>query len=400
MTSSPTWPNARGRYGEFGGAYVPETLVGALSELEKTFRSALKDKKFRETLKGYHQDFGGRETPLYRASRLEKRLGKGVKLYLKREHLVHTGAHKLNNALGQILLAQRMGKTRIVAETGAGQHGVATAACCAKLGMECLVYMGQVDMDRQALNVFRMRLMGAEVRAVEEGSRTLKDACNAAIRDWMARPDDTHYLLGSALGPHPYPWICRHFQSVIGLETRKQLKKKEGRAVPDWLIACVGGGSNAIGLFYPYLKDTVKMVGVEAGGHGKKIGQHAARFWGGTPGVLQGCFTQVLQDSDGQIALTDSVSAGLDYPAVGPEHAFHAKQGRIEFQAASDQEALKGCKQLCEDEGILPALESSHALGWLLKSKRKFSAGEIVVLNLSGRGDKDVPTLMKEMDLE
>lgn len=393
------WPDERGRYGEYGGAFVPETLHGALATLEATFRQALEDPAFEARLAGLHADFGGRPTPLYRAERMEQRLGDGVRLYLKREDLVHTGAHKLNNALGQILLAQRMGKTRIVAETGAGQHGVATAACCAKLGMECRVYMGEVDMARQELNVFRMRLMGAEVVGVPDGQRTLKEACNAAIRDWIGRPDDTHYLLGSALGPHPYPWICRHFQSVIGQETRGQLKEKEGREVPDWLIACVGGGSNAIGLFYPYLDDAAaKMVGVEAGGHGRKLGEHAARFRGGTPGVLQGCFTRILQDKHGQIALTDSVSAGLDYPAVGPEHAFHADQGRIEFQSATDKAALEGCQRLCEDEGILPALESSHAIGWLLKNKKRFSAGEVVVLNLSGRGDKDVPTLMKELD--
>lgn len=391
------WPDAGGRFGPFGGRFVPETLMEALRVLEETFREAIEDPQFVAELDGLHRDFGGRATALYRAPRLEARMGSRFRLYLKREDLVHTGAHKLNNALGQALLAQRMGKTRIVAETGAGQHGVATAACCAKLGLECLVYMGEEDMDRQALNVFRMRLMGAEVRAVTDGQRTLKEACNAAIRDWIGRPDDTHYLLGSALGPHPYPWICRHFQSVIGQEVRASLLEAEGREVPDWLIACVGGGSNAIGLFYPYLDDDVRMIGVEAGGHGRKLGEHAARFRGGKPGVLHGSYTLVLQDKAGQIASTASVSAGLDYPAVGPEHAFWADKGRLEFHAASDAQALEACKVLCQDEGILPALESSHAVAWLLKNHKQVEDDAVVVLNLSGRGDKDVPTLMREL---
>lgn len=399
-STRPTWPDAGGRFGEFGGRYVPETLVGALETLEATFREACQDPDFEAELAELHAHFGGRPTPLYRAGTLEKRLGQGVKLYLKREDLVHTGAHKLNNALGQILLARRMGKRRIVAETGAGQHGVATAACAAKLGMACRVYMGEVDMARQELNVFRMRLMGAEVVGVPDGQRTLKDACNAAIRDWIGRPEDTHYLLGSALGPHPYPWICRHFQSVIGREVRYQLEEHEGREAPDWLVACVGGGSNAIGLFHEFLGDeSARMIGVEAGGHGRKLGEHAARFRGGRPGVLQGCFTKLLQDRDGQVAATASVSAGLDYPAVGPEHAHYASRGRIEFHAASDKQALKACEALCRDEGILPALESSHAIAWLLSHRKRFQEGDLVVLNLSGRGDKDVPTLMKEMEL-
>jgi tryptophan synthase beta chain len=394
------WPDTGGRFGKYGGRYVPETLIGALEILDKTFREALQDENFERELGDLHRFFGGRPTPLFRADRLERRLGKGVRLYLKREDLVHTGAHKLNNALGQILLARRMGKTRIVAETGAGQHGVATAACSAKLGMSCKVYMGEVDMARQELNVFRMRLMGAEVVGVSDGQRTLKDACNAAIRDWIGRPDDTHYLLGSALGPHPYPWICRHFQSVIGREVREQFQSLEGRKSPNWLVACVGGGSNAIGLFHEFLDDSgTRMVGVEAGGHGRKLGEHAARFRGGRPGVLQGCLTRLLQDRDGQIASTASISAGLDYPAVGPEHAHYADLQRIEFAAASDKAALRACRLLCQDEGILPALESSHAIAWILDHPRRFQSGETVVLNLSGRGDKDVPTLMKEMAL-
>ena len=392
--TAASWPDSFGRYGEYGGRFVPETLVAPLEELEATFRAALQDPAFEAELALHNADFGGRPTPLYRARRLEAELG-GIELYLKREDLVHTGAHKLNNALGQILLAQRMGKARIVAETGAGQHGVATAACAAKMGLECRIYMGEVDMARQELNVFRMRLMGAEVVGVADGQRTLKEACNAAIRDWIGRPTDTHYLLGSALGPHPYPWICRHFQSVIGREVRAQLAAKGVKGPPRWLVACVGGGSNAIGLFHEFLDDeAVRLVGVEAGGHGKNLGQHAARFAGGRPGVLQGCFTRVLQDQDGQIALTDSISAGLDYPAVGPEHAYHGDLGRIEFSQVSDQAALDACGWLSRTEGILPALESSHAIAWLKRFKRRFKPGEVVVLNLSGRGDKDVPTLM------
>ncbi len=393
-----SWPDSHGFYGEFGGRFVPETLLPALDELARTFEAAIADPAFAAELAELHRDFAGRPTPLYPATRLEAHLGGRFRLFLKREDMVHTGAHKLNNALGQIQLARRMGKRRIVAETGAGQHGVATAACAAKLGLECVVYMGESDMARQELNVFRMRLMGATVVPVPWGERTLKEACNAAIRDWIARPDDTHYLLGSALGPHPYPLICRHFQSVIGSEVRAQLHALGDRRSPDWLVACVGGGSNAIGLFHPFLDDpSVRMVGVEAGGHGKRLGEHAARFSGGSPGVLHGSRTMVLQDRDGQIATTASISAGLDYPAVGPEHAFHASTGRIEFARVSDREALDACARLARLEGILPALESSHALAWLEKGKDRIEPGSLVVLGLSGRGDKDVPTLMRSL---
>lgn len=389
----PADPSEHGYFGPYGGQFVPETLMPALLELEAVFRESREDPAFIQELDQLYRDFGGRPTPLYRAENLERSLGGHFRLYLKREDLVHTGAHKLNNALGQILLAKRLGKTRIVAETGAGQHGVATAACSAKLGMECLVYMGEEDMRRQAPNVFRMRMMGAEVRSVPYGEKTLKEACNAAIRDWIGRPEDTHYLLGSALGPHPYPWICRHFQAVIGREVRASLEAKEDRSAPDWLVACVGGGSNAIGLFYPFRDSDARMVGVEAGGHGRKLGEHAARFSGGKLGILHGSKTWVLQDKDGQIASTASVSAGLDYPAVGPEHAFWVEKGRSEFTSVKDKDALKACQKLCRLEGILPALESSHALAWLEKGKKRFQANDVVVVNLSGRGDKDVPQL-------
>jgi len=345
------------------------------------------------------RDYAGRPTPLFFAQRLSKRAG-GARIYLKREDLLHTGAHKINNTLGQILLARRMGKRRIIAETGAGQHGVATATVCALFGLDCVVYMGSEDMRRQALNVFRMELLGAEVREVESGSRTLKDAINEALRDWVTNVADTYYLLGSALGPHPYPLMVRDFQTVIGREAREQVLEKEGR-LPDCLIACVGGGSNSIGLFHPFLADdSVRMIGVEAGGVGSRLGQHAARFngsGGGRPGVLQGTMSYVLQDEGGQIATTHSISAGLDYPSIGPEHAFLHDEGRVEYTSVSDDEALEAFQTLSELEGIIPALESAHAVAHALKVASEMTSDQIVIVNLSGRGDKDVDTVRERL---
>jgi tryptophan synthase beta chain len=382
---SPPLPDAAGHFGPYGGSYVPETLMAALEELTASYEAARADPAFQEELRHHLKEFAGRPTELYFAERLTRHAG-GAKIYLKREDLLHTGAHKINNAIGQALLARRMGKRRIIAETGAGQHGVATAAVCAKFGLECVVYMGAVDMERQALNVFRMRLMGAQVRSVEAGQRTLKEAINEAMRDWVTNVRTTHYILGTVYGAHPYPMMVRDFQRVIGREAREQILAREGR-LPDELIACVGGGSNAMGLFFDFLGDPdVRLTGVEAGGAGILRGRHAARFAGGRLGVLQGCKTLILQDGDGQIESTHSVSAGLDYAAVGPEHVYYRDRGRIGFTYATDEEGL---------EGIIPALESSHALAHALRRAAELSAGQVIVANLSGRGDKDVQQVEK-----
>ncbi|MFQ6100888.1 MAG: tryptophan synthase subunit beta [Anaerolineae bacterium] len=390
------------RYGPYGGAFVPETLVPAVQELERAYEEAIADPAFCAELDDLRREYAGRPTPLTPARRLSEALG-GARIYLKREDLAHTGAHKINNALGQALLARRMGKHRIVAETGAGQHGVATATACALLGLECVVYMGTRDMARQRLNLFRMRLLGAQVRPVGAGSRTLKEAINEAIRDWVANVRTTHYLLGSALGPHPYPRIVRDFQRVIGDETREQVLAAEGR-LPDLLIACVGGGSNAIGFFYPFIGDeSVALIGVEAGGEGIEGGRHAARFADpelGRLGVLHGTQTYVLQDSDGQIALTHSISAGLDYAAVGPEHAWLREIGRAEYTYATDAEALEALRRLSELEGIIPALESAHAVAEVLKRAPRMLPDQVVIVNVSGRGDKDMPTVAAALDYE
>jgi tryptophan synthase beta chain len=370
--------------------------MAALQELEAAYAQARKDKAFRDEYHRLLADFAGRPTPLFLAERLTRKLG-GAKIYLKREDLLHTGAHKINNCIGQALLARRMGKHRIIAETGAGQHGVATATVCALFGMECVVYMGTEDMRRQELNVFRMRLLGAEVRGVESGSRTLKDAINEAMRDWVTNVRTTHYLLGSVLGAHPYPTMVRDFHRVIGQEARKQILKAEGR-LPSAVIACVGGGSNAIGVFYEFIKDAeVKLIGVEAGGRGHLLGEHAVRFDGGEPGVLQGTFSYVLQDQAGQIANTHSVSAGLDYPAVGPEHAWLHEQGRAEYVSANDQEALEACQTLARLEGIIPALESAHAIAEVMKRAPRMERSDIVIVNISGRGDKDIGILRENL---
>ncbi len=389
-----TLPTDSGRFGQFGGCYVPETLMTALDDLGQEYEKAKQDPDFHLELESYLREFAGRPTGLYFAERLTEELG-GAKIYFKREDLLHTGAHKINNAIGQALLARRMGKKRIIAETGAGQHGVATATVCARFGLECVVYMGAVDMDRQRLNVFRMELCGAEVRSVNSGQRTLKDAVNEAMRDWVTNVRDTHYILGSALGAHPYPMMVRDFHRVIGKETRAEILEKEGR-LPDEMVACVGGGSNAIGLFFEFLDETdVRLVGVEAGGHGIEPGQHAARFEGGRLGVLQGCKTYILQNEDGQIELTHSVSAGLDYAAIGPEHAYYRDMGRIEYAYATDKEVLDAFQLLCRVEGIIPALESTHALAYVIKRAPKMDTDQIIVMNLSGRGDKDVAQVAK-----
>ncbi|MBV9609695.1 MAG: tryptophan synthase subunit beta [Acidobacteria bacterium] len=397
--------SAPGRFGAYGGRYVPETLVAPLEELEHEYASARKDTRFQSELDDLLRNYAGRPTPLYFARRLTKKLG-GAKIYLKREDLLHTGAHKINNCLGQALLARRMDKGRIIAETGAGQHGVATATVCALFGLECVVYMGTEDMRRQELNVFRMRLLGAEVRGVDSGSRTLKDAINEAMRDWVTNVRTTYYLLGSALGPHPYPTMVRDFQSVIGREARAQIMKAEGR-LPRAVIACVGGGSNAIGIFHAFLSDRgVQLIGVEAGGRGENLGEHAARvagpngggkYQGGGPGVLQGTYSYILQDESGQIALTHSVSAGLDYAAIGPEHAALADSGRAQYVAASDKEALEACSLLSRLEGIIPALESSHAIAEVLKRAPQMKNSDVVIVNVSGRGDKDIGILRETL---
>jgi tryptophan synthase beta chain len=389
MINLQSLPDAHGHFGPYGGMFVPETLMDALNTLAQEYAIARSDSAFQAELAATLRDFAGRPTPLYFAERLTRELG-GAKIYLKREDLLHTGAHKINNALGQILLARRMGKKRIIAETGAGQHGVATATVCARAGMECVIYMGAVDMERQALNVARMRFLGAKVVGVTAGQATLKEAINEAMRDWVTHVRTTHYILGSALGSHPYPMIVRDFHRVIGEEARAQILERENR-LPDLLVACVGGGSNAIGLFWPFLNDeSVRMMGVEAGGRGIRLGEHAARFKGGQLGVLQGTKTYLLTDEDGQIQLTHSVSAGLDYAAVGPEHAYLRDQGRVDFDFATDEEALEAFQKLSRVEGIIPALETAHAVAYALKKAPEMRPEEIMLLNLSGRGDKDV----------
>jgi tryptophan synthase beta chain len=382
-------PDSKGHFGPYGGVFVPETLMTALEELTLAYEAARKDPEFRRELKQLLAEFVGRPTPLYLAERLTEQLG-GAKIYLKREDLLHTGAHKINNAMGQILLAKRMGKKRVIAETGAGQHGVAAATAAARFGMECVVYMGEVDMKRQALNVTRMKFLGAKVVGVTAGQATLKEAVNEAMRDWVTNVRSTHYILGTAYGAHPYPMMVRNFHRVIGEESRRQMLEREER-LPDLLVACVGGGSNAIGLFYPFLEDKgVRMVGVEAGGEGIKPGRHAARFQGGKLGVLQGCKTFLLADDDGQIEMTHSVSAGLDYAAVGPEHSFLRDEGRVEYDFATDDEALEAFQTLSKVEGIIPALETAHAVAYAIKVAPKMGKDQIILINLSGRGDKDV----------
>jgi len=397
----PTAPSESrpGRFGIYGGRYVPETLMAALLELEHEYELAKADAAFQTELDGLLKDFAGRPTPLYFAKRLTEELG-GARIYLKREDLLHTGAHKINNALGQGLLAKRMGKKRIIAETGAGQHGVATATVCALLGLECIIYMGDVDMERQELNVLRMRLLGAEVRGVSSGSKTLKDAISEAMRDWVTNVRTTHYLLGSALGAHPYPTMVRDFHRCISREMKEQILEKEGR-LPTAVIACVGGGSNAIGAFYEFIPDrNVRLIGVEAGGRGAELGQHAARFSGGVPGVLQGTFSYVLQDENGQIAETHSVSAGLDYASIGPEHAALHDSGRAEYVSQDDAATLEAVVKLARTEGILPALESAHAVAECLRIASSFSPRDILVVNLSGRGDKDMGILARELNIQ
>ena len=396
MPAMETLPDASGHFGVYGGMFVPETLMTALHELAAEYERAKTDKNFQKQLTQLLRDFAGRPTPLYFAERLTKELG-GAKIYLKREDLLHTGAHKINNALGQILLAQRMGKRRIIAETGAGQHGVATATVAARFGCECVIYMGAVDMERQALNVARMQFLGAKVVTVTAGQATLKEAISEAMRDWVTNVRTTHYILGSALGSHPYPMMVRDFQRVIGEETKAQILEREKR-LPDLLVACVGGGSNAIGLFHPFLDDaSVRMVGVEAGGEGIRSGKHAARFQGGRLGVLQGTRTFLLANEDGQIELTHSVSAGLDYAAVGPEHSYLREIGRVAYDFATDDEALAGFKLLSETEGIIPALETAHAVAHIAKVAPKMPSNQIIVMNCSGRGDKDVAMAAKHL---
>jgi tryptophan synthase beta chain len=388
-----------GRFGPWGGRYVPETLMAALEELEREYERAKRDPRFNARLSELLKTYAGRPTPLFFARRLTQRLG-GAKIYLKREDLLHTGAHKINNCLGQALLVERMGKRRVVAETGAGQHGVATATVCALFGFECVVYMGTEDMRRQELNAFRMRLLGADVRGVNAGSRTLKDAINEAMRDWVTNVRTTHYLLGSVLGAHPYPTMVRDFQTVIGRETRAQIKKAEGK-LPTTIIACVGGGSNAIGIFHEFISNKkVELIGVEAGGRGETLGDHAARFRGGMPGVLQGTYSYVLQDEAGQIASTHSVSAGLDYPSIGPEHAWLKDTGRAEYVSASDAETLDACRLLAQTEGIIPALESAHAVAEIVKRAPGMKKSDVVVVNISGRGDKDIGILRGTLKLD
>ena len=391
-------PDARGYFGPFGGRYVPETLMTAILELTQVYTEAKADPEFQEAFRKNLAEFAGRPTMLTHAASLSRKIG-GARIYLKREDLLHTGAHKINNAIGQALLAKRMGKHRIIAETGAGQHGVATATACAREGLECIVYMGEEDMRRQAPNVYRMRLCGAEVRPVTSGQKTLKDAVNEAMRDWVANSRTTHYILGSALGCHPFPMMVRDFQKIIGEETRRQILEAEGR-LPDEIVACVGGGSNSIGIFYDFLQEpSVKLTGVEAGGRAIAPGQHAARFAGGRLGVLQGCRTLVLQNPDGQIELTHSVSAGLDYAAVGPEHAYYQSIGRIHYGYATDDEALDAFRMLASTEGIIPALESSHALAYAIKRAAELTPEALLCVNLSGRGDKDVQEASRVMKL-
>ena len=388
-------PNARGYFGDYGGKFVPEILIPAITALEEEYKIAQKDPEF---LRKYHElleEYVGRPTKLTFADKLTSYYG-NAKIYLKREDLCHTGAHKINNAIGQILLARRMGKTRIIAETGAGQHGVATATACAKFGMKCIVYMGAEDTLRQKLNVDRMQLMGAEVRPVTSGSQTLKDATNEAIRDWVTNVEDTFYIIGSVVGPHPYPMIVRNLHRVIGDETKRQILEKEGR-LPDYLIACVGGGSNALGMFYPFMDDDVKLIGVEAAGYGVDSGKTAATITKGTPGILHGSLSYLLHNKNGQIELAHSISAGLDYPGIGPEHSFLHDSGRVEYNAVTDQEAMEAVKLLSQKEGIIPALETSHAFAWLEKLMPNTTKDQIVILNCSGRGDKDMKTISENL---
>jgi tryptophan synthase beta chain len=396
--TTPALPDAQGHFGPFGGRFVPETLMHPLQELESEYLRAQHDPEFQRELQYYLREFCGRPTPLYFAERLTRELG-GAKIYLKREDLLHTGAHKINNAMGQILLARRMGKTRIIAETGAGQHGVATATVAAMFGLKCVIYMGEVDCARQALNVYRMKMLGAEVVSVTAGQKTLKEAVNEAMRDWVTNVRSTHYILGTAYGAHPYPVMVRNFQRIIGDEARRQILEKEKR-LPDLLVACVGGGSNAIGLFHPFLEDTsVKMLGVEAGGEGIVPNRHAARFQGGSLGVLQGTQSYILQDECGQIQLTHSVSAGLDYAAVGPEHAWLRDEGRAEYGYATDDQALAAFMRLARIEGIIPALESAHAIAAVIERAPKMAKDQLIIANLSGRGDKDVSQVAEMMKL-
>ncbi len=391
-------PNEMGKFGEFGGRYVPETLMAALHELEDVYNSTKSDASFIEELNDLQKNYNGRETPLTFANRLTKHYDKG-KIYLKREDLNHTGAHKLNNTLGQILLAKRLGKKRIIAETGAGQHGVATATVCAKFGLECTVYMGEVDVERQAMNVFRMKMLGAKVIPVTSGSKTLKDATNEAIRDWVSNVDNTHYIIGSVVGPHPYPMIVRDFQTIIGNETKAQINMIEGKN-PDYIVACVGGGSNAIGIFHPFITDTeVKLIGVEAAGYGVDTDKHCATLTLGRPGIFQGMNTYLLQDSEGQISEVHSISAGLDYPGVGPEHSLLKDLDRVQYSSVTDSEALDAALRLSRLEGILPALESSHAIAYLEHLMPTTTIKDIIVINLSGRGDKDLTTLIERIKL-
>ena len=396
--NSTTKPS-RGRFGPYGGRYVPETLMAALQELEQHYAKAKRDPRFQRRLDDLLRTYAGRPTPLFFARRLSQELG-GAKIYLKREDLLHTGAHKINNCLGQALLVEQMGKHRVIAETGAGQHGVATATVCALFGFECVVYMGTEDMRRQELNVFRMRMLGAEVRGVESGSRTLKDAINEAMRDWVTNVRTTHYLLGSVLGAHPYPTMVRDFHKVTGREARAQILRTEGK-LPKAIIACVGGGSNSIGIFHDFIKDKrVELIGVEAGGRGERLGEHAARFCGGSPGILQGTYSYVLQDEAGQISTTHSISAGLDYPSIGPEHAWLKDTGRAQYVSASDEEALDACTLLARTEGIIPALESAHAVAELIKRVPKLKKSDAVIVNISGRGDKDIGILRESLKLD
>ena len=395
------YPDERGRFGSFGGKFVPESLMLALAELETAYEEAQRDPDFQVQLQHSLTSFVGRPTTLHYVPNFSRMVGQDVKVYVKREDLAHTGAHKINNALGQGLLARRMGKRRIIAETGAGQHGVATATVCAMLGLQCIVYMGEDDIHRQSLNVFRMKLLGAEVRPVSSGSRTLKDAINEAIRDWVTNIDTTFYLIGSAVGPHPYPHIVRDFQSIIGEEAREQILAQEGR-LPDMVVACVGGGSNAIGIFYPFADSPeVELIGIDAGGSNLAPGQHAATLVAGRPGVLHGSFSYLLQNEDGQVLTTHSISAGLDYPGVGPEHSYLKETGRATYASVNDACALRGLQALSQSEGIIPALEPAHALGYLLEQgeQGKIAAGSLIILNLSGRGDKDMLTVAKALDV-
>ncbi len=403
MSLSPnsfrTGPDERGHFGLFGGRYVAETLMPLILELEKAYNEAKVDPQFQGELKYLLSQYAGRPSPLYYAERLTKKLG-GAKIYLKRDELNHTGSHKINNVLGQVLLAKRMGKTRVIAETGAGQHGVATATACALFDIPCVVFMGSVDVDRQAPNVFRMKMLGAEVRPVKAGAATLKDAMNEALRDWVATCETTFYCIGTVAGPHPYPAMVRDFQCVIGDEVRKQMMEAEGR-LPDTLVACIGGGSNAMGLFHPFLDDSgVRIVGVEAAGRGIDSGEHAASLTGGRPGVLHGNRTYLLQDKEGQITEAHSISAGLDYPGIGPEHSWLKEKGRVEYVSATDDEAVEAFQLLCKLEGIIPALESSHALAHTIKLAPSLSKDNLLVMNLSGRGDKDVPQIAERLGVK